>query len=266
MKKLLFIAIITLLTITTAKAQFPYYPFPTKPTESTKYKTAGIKWCKRYQVDSVYKDSVLKEIFMYNTFGRVETAYELGTNNDGDPDTSCTTYNTYTTLGYPLRSMIYDKEQGEIISLNTYDSKGKILKKEVASIDPPTYSYIYEPFGKIIECKVTQKYPAIDNDGNSTGKAVNVYTYRITYSYNSKGQLQTERTYNARQENKPLESYINFTYDSKGMVSKITRHNSEGTLWYIKDFKYDTKGFLTDSWYADDEKSPRVWSVYVWGK
>ncbi len=266
MKIIILISLLIFCAITATKAQFPYTPFPAKPSESIKYKTAGIKTCKRYQVDSVYKDSVLKEIWMYNAMGRVETAYELGTNNDGDPDTSCTTYNTYTTLGYPLRSMIYDKEQGEIISLNTYNAAGKILTKEVATIDPPTYTYIYDATGKIKEVKVTQKLPGMDKDGNFTGKPFDLYSYRYTYTYNTKGQVTEEKMYNVRQDDKQFSSVLKFTYNTQGNITNITNYNSEKVIMYIKDYKYNTQGFLTDSWYADDLKSPRVWSIYVWGK
>jgi len=66
--------------------------------------------------------------------------YDMVTNDNGDPDTSCSAYNTYIALGNPLRPLIYDKEQGEIISLCTYNTAGKIIKKEVATIDPHTYT------------------------------------------------------------------------------------------------------------------------------
>lgn len=209
---------------------------------------------------------MLKDIYIYNNQGQIQTTYELGTNNDGDPDTSCTTYNTYTTLGYPYRTNIYDKENGEIFELYTYNNAGKLLKEEVASIDPPTYTYIYDATGKVKEVKVTQKMPAMDKDGNFTGKSFDLYSYRYTYTYNTKGQVTQEKMYLVRQDEKQASSIIKFTYNSSGKTSNITRFNSEGTIMYINDYKYDAKGFLTDSWFADDAKSARVWSVYVWEK
>ncbi len=148
MKKILFISIITLFAVTTAAAQFLYSHLPAKPSESAKYKTAGIKWCKRYQVDSVYKDSVLKEIIICNTKGQIEMEYYMVTNDKADPDTSY----TYTAWAIHFAHWYMIKNKVRLYHC-TYNTAVKIIKKGMATIDPLTYTYIYDATKKIKEAK-----------------------------------------------------------------------------------------------------------------
>ena len=54
----------------------------------------------------------------------------------------------------------------------TYNTAVKIIKKEMATIDPLTYTYIYDATKKIKEAKKTQKMPYMEKDANYIGKWV----------------------------------------------------------------------------------------------
>lgn len=78
--KNIFLTFTVCVSFIAVQAQLPYSPFPPKASDQTKFKTAGYKCCKRYEVDSVSKDSVLKDVYLYNTKGQLIQAFEIGTN------------------------------------------------------------------------------------------------------------------------------------------------------------------------------------------
>ncbi len=180
----------------------------------------------------------------YGKDGLIAAVYDKGVNENGDSVNMNETYYKFDGKGRLIRKVSKDPDNGESTTAYTYDATGKLVKKQTATIDPPTYKYKYDAKGRLAEVYVTQRMPQYEADGEWKGKTVEVPSDRYVYKYDVKGRLSEEWDFVLRSEDKPsVPSYkIIWAYNDLGQVIKVTRVNEEGMEMSREHFAYDTNG------------------------
>jgi hypothetical protein len=119
----------------------------------------------------------------YGKNGLIAAVYERGVNDDGDSINTSETYYKFDGKGKLIQEE-GSGESGEWITAYTYDAAGKLIMKQTATIDPPTYKYKYDAKGRLMEVNVTQKWPNTRRTVNgrekpSSGHRINTNTGTI---------------------------------------------------------------------------------------
>jgi len=236
--------LVSLLSIR-AIAQFPYHPLPWKQSDFKTIKQKGYTVLKVYAVSGEEKN--LATIIEYGSDGLMATQMEKGTNDAGDSITTSETSYRYDGKGRLSGETTADKEYGESLTAYTYDATGKLVKKEIATIDPPTYKYKYNAAGKLSEVFVTQKMAKYEEDGEWKGKTFERPSNHYVYKYDAKGRLSEEWDFQNGSKEKTPDYKITWTYNNKGQVIKVRRTNSEGTEMYVQTYEYNAEGLVSKS-------------------
>lgn len=128
----------------------------------------------------------------------------------------------------------------------TYDSKGRLIKKVFATIDPLTYKYSYNAAGRITKAMVTARMPAHDKDGEATGKALDKPMSKYLYKYDVKNRLIEEAHF--FWEDGPLDNVASYkkkwTYNSKNQVISITLIDIDNVIIATDKLLYNDKRLL----------------------
>lgn len=226
-------------------AQFYYYPLPRPGKEYKRFETAGVKICYEYKVSEGEK--YLNSILEFGSKGLPAVWYEKGTNDNGDSITISETtfkYNPDLTLQSTTTD---DVESGSSTTLFTYNKNQQLIKKEYASIDPPTYTYRYNTNGQLAEIKVSIKIPDYDEEGNPTGKSFNRPQSKMIYKYDKQNRIIEEWYYTAGDNGEFSQSpgyKTKWSYNSENMVSKIDQIDSEGDIISSSALEYNKSGLL----------------------
>lgn len=240
-------------------SQFIPDPFSLNATELEANKKARVHLAHKYlapeeRVDPAEDNDFIAEVeYSESGFPVQYIEREEYWDEDEDWDTVYTASYLFSGPGNSL-SRVYsvDADGYEVNSLLTYDKKGKLLLKEVADIDPPTYEYGYEK-GRIMSCKITQKFPDYDEDGNFTGKALSVHTYQSAFSYDQNGRLSAQTQYQVMDGDLAFSQRLVYEYDAQGRLARFLSYQDEegGEPGTEVVYSYDDRGLLTKMTEAD---------------
>jgi hypothetical protein len=228
------------------QAQFYYYPFPPGKNEYKKNEVAGIKICYEYKMDNGEK--YLTSILEYGSMGLPVVWYEKGVSDEGDSLTfSETTYKYNQNQGIELMTTDDYEEDMRFNTLFTYDARGRLMKKELTGIDPPTYTYNYDKKGRIEKAIITIKLPTYDEDGEPTGKSFNKPQTRLEFKYDTKNRLIEEWIFSLQEQEDtttPM-SKTKWKYNDKGQIIKVIDLDAEGKVHFEQEMEYNAKGLLS---------------------
>ena len=231
-------------------AQFIYNPLPLQQSDFVRINQLKYTKCLVYKLNG--EEKVLAKEAEYGNMGLIAALYEKGTNDNGDSINTSTTYYKFNGKGKLIGTTEQDMDRGESTAVYFYNAAGRLVKKQVAEIDPPTYTYQYTPKGRLVQVNIVQRFPVLDDDGEWTKKTVDKLTYRSIFKYNAKGQLAEEWVYNVKGNEPGVEYKIIWTYDDKGRVISVKRVNSEGTFMNETTYEYNADGLLAKSIEKDD--------------
>ncbi len=263
MKPILFIYFFLTFHITVS-AQFIYNPFPLQQSDFAKINQYKYTKCVVYKTDNGEKYLVREAEF--GKLGLLAVLNEKGTNDNGDSINTSEAVYKYDAKGKLIHIDDIDVEYGQIRTLYTYTSAGRLIKKQVATIDPPTYTYKYDSKGKITEAKVTQRFPAEDTEGNFTAKSFDKYTYRYIFKYNAKGYLSEQLVYNTKNGKPEFEFKHVWQYDAVGRVINYKRTDIDGKALNKTRYEYNNEGLLSKSVDSDDFGAPEEVFVYEYNR
>lgn len=218
-----------------AKAQFFHYPFPPTKADYAKNITAEVKIGYEYKLTS--NEKTLNRILEYGASGLPVVLYQKGTNDNGDSVTIAESSYKYSN-GKLILETVADLQEGDGYKVGyTYNSTtGKLLKKIIVQIDPPTYTYAYDKLGRAIKATVKVTMP------DENGKPFDVPRGRYDYAYNTKGQLVQETHY--LQDNEK-QFTVKWQYNNKGQIAKITGIDPQGQLVYEQLLEYGKNSLLS---------------------
>lgn len=245
-----------------ANAQFYYFPFPQTKNHFKKVEAAGITVCYEYKLENGEK--TLLSVLEYGAKGLPVVWLEKGANENGDSITiSETTYKYNKDIS--IESITIDNHDDDFAetSYYSYDAKGRLIKKEVASIDPPTYKYSYNTKGQLIKAKVTVRMPAYDINGDPTNKSFDKPQSSIEYRYDAKNRLKEEWQFFAEGGLglKTPDRKIVWQYDSKNNITLVRFLDNEGNTSSVVNLEYNEWGLLKKKSQATADGSTEV-SVY----
>ena len=248
------------------RAQFIYNPLPVKGSDFKKIGALGYTRCSVYKTTDDAK--ILTQVAEYGAQGYLAIVFERGVNEAGDSINVREEDYKYGPGGRLDGITFTDKETGETDapSAYTYDAKGRLIKRIVAVVDPPTYRYKYDAKGRLAEVNETQTLPAVDSAGTFTGKGFESPSRRYTYHYDAKGQLAEEWEYNLRSEDKAKpEHKLIWTYSPQGQIVRLTHAGqSPSTDTVITTYTYNEDGLLASS-VVNDNGEQTIYS-YEWCK
>lgn len=254
------------------QAQLPEMPITHSSADFAPYK--GVKKCMEYEVlspDDKPTDLNLSRFWEYDNNGLPITELQFMLNEDYDEpklDTSAViwlTYNNKKQLARKKIKDIYLSAFEEIITVYDYDKKGKLIKKETASIDPPTELFTYNKKGNLLESKITQKFPEFDDEGNHKG-SVDVLTYQNYYKSDASGRITEVKTKKANSSDDEF-GKVAYSYDAKGKLSKFMRLYSDGNLQMENIYSYDEKGRVSAmkiNEYGTEGQRSTTYYIYVY--
>ena len=249
-------------------SQFVPDPFSMNDAELQANKNARVHFVHKYLQPEEWEDpaddgAFLAEVeYAENGFPIQYIEQEEYWDDDEDWDTTFTAYYVFSGPGNRLsRIESVDSDLYEVISVFTYDKKGNLLKKESAEIDPPTYKYDYEK-GRIISCKVSQKFPEYDEEGDFTGKAIDVPTYQYAYAYDKNGRVSWETMYQESEGEQIVYNRTSYEYDEQGRLSAYkVFFDEEGSEPSTETtYFYDSRGLLTK--YTEHDLSMGIEMTY----
>ena len=153
------------------------------------------------------------------------------------------------------RGMKRDSVPQKVISTNTYDDKGKLIKSEndqKGPRNPGPAIYTYDDKGRLISCehpisesnkkgiKATYVY---DEQGRVKEINANTGIMPRQFEYNDKGQIVTQTTlFSAAPGGTPKPYNIaTFEYDAKGAPVKVINKNTKGKVLVTWELKYEDK-------------------------
>jgi YD repeat-containing protein len=235
-----------------ATAQFPYSPLPFKQADFKKIKELGYTRLLVYKQNEEEKEVSAK--VEYGKNGLIAAVYERGVNDDGDSINTSETYYKFDGKGKLIQEE-GSGESGEWITAYTYDAAGKLIMKQTATIDPPTYKYKYDAKGRLMEVNVTQKMAQHEEDGEWKGKTFERPSDKYKYRYDSKGRLSEEWIWYLPMETKtdpPVYKMI-WTYNDKNQVVQVKRVNSDGQVMNSQTYEYDKDGLISKAIYNDGD-------------
>lgn len=245
-------------------AQFIYNPFPLQQSDFTKINQHKYTKCLVYKIDNGEK-YLVKEA-EYGKLGLLAALNEKGTNDNGDSINTSEAVYKYDGKGKLINIDEKDEENGQVLTKYTYNAAGRLIKKQVATIDPPTYTYKYDSKGKITEARVTQRFPAVDTEGNFTAKSFETATYQYIFKYNNKGLLFEQLVYNTRSGKPEFEFKHIWLYDAAGRVINYKRTDIDGKAFNKSIYEYNEEGFLSKSVDSDDYGAPEEVFVYEYNR
>jgi hypothetical protein len=235
--------LVTCLAVLHCDAQWFYFPLPNFDNgQAVLIKKKQYRQCNVYLEQGNDMPLLLEQSVYFNASGRWVSQFEMKY-EDERRDTASKKYFRYDAQQRLRGTTYYDEEQ-EILSLHTYNSKGLLVLQEVATIDPPRYTYKYDARGCLASALMTQRYPATDANGDATGKTVDVPRVRMVYTCNSKRQIISEKTFSMVEKGstKP-QSEFRWGYDAGGKVKSILQLvNGENEKEW--NFTYNKEGLL----------------------
>lgn len=236
-----------------AAAQFPYNPLPWKQSDFRTIKDKGYTVLKVYMVN--YDVKFLSSVVEYGNSGLIATIFDKGTNDNGDTINKAETSFRFDGKGRLVKETYTDSESGngEEITVYTYDAAGRLIKRETATIDPPTYRYKYNAAGKLAEVFVTQKMPEYDKDGEFHGKTFDKPSNHYVYKYDAKGRMTEEWNFMYDNKSSKPDYKTIWTYNDKSQVIKIRRINSENTEMNAETFEYNSDGLIIKKTFKDGD-------------
>lgn len=257
--RMLILPVVFVFLATPGFSQFIIDPFSLNAAELAANKKARVHFVHKYFGPEEWQDPAEEQDFIaeveYSESGFPIQYLEREEywDEDEDWDTVFTVSYLFSGPGNSLsRVNSVDADGYEVNSLYTYDKKGKLLMKEVADIDPPTYEYTYDK-GRIVSCRISQKFPEYDEDGNFTGKALSLHTYQSAYSYDQNGRLSAQTQYQAMGGELAFSQRLAYEYDGQGRLSKFLSYQDEvgGEPGTEVVYYYDERGLLTKMTEAD---------------
>ncbi|MBK8490075.1 MAG: hypothetical protein IPL49_03990 [Saprospirales bacterium] len=228
MKTLLLLPVLLLLGAP-ASAQFVYDPFSLNAAALQANKNARVHFVHKYMVEegmAPADDSDYLSEVEYSQGGlpiQYTEREESWDNEEGWSVISLTTYLFDGPNNQLSRIRSTDNDSYDVTTAYSYDSKGNLLRKEVADIDPPTYEYGYEK-GRIASCSVTQQFPEFDENDNFTGRSERVHTYQHKFSYDQKGRMAEENIYEIQDGEEVLFQRNLFDYNAQGLLSRVASY------------------------------------------
>lgn len=250
MKSFLLLPALVLLEIPVF-SQFVYDPFSLNAAELQANKNARVHFVRKYDVEegvAPAEDSEFIGEVEYSASGLPVQYSEREENWDVEEGWSAISYTTYLFSGpnnQLSRIRTTDNDSYDVTTSFSYDTKGNLLLKEVADIDPPTYEYGYEK-GRITSCKVTQQFPEFDENDNLTGRSDKVQTYQYSYTYDPTGRVAKEEMYEVQEGEDVLFQVSTFEYNAKGQLFRLTSYFGDdlGTPAHTTTYTYNEKGLL----------------------
>ncbi len=245
-----------------SNAQFYYTPMPPGKADFLLNEKSGIKICYEYRIEDDTR--ILVSILEYDSKGLPAVKYEKGTNDDGDSVTVGETTYAYDKNLQIETLTTTDMEEGSSQTTRfTRNQKGRVIKKEMTDIDPPTYTYTYDAAGKLATCSLTIRMPTYDEEGEPTGKSFDKPEARMVYKYDSKGRLAEEWYYPADESTAGTvpQQKITWTYNTKNQLSVIQWKDADGAVSRTVRLAYNDRGLLISQVieFADGEKQEYVY-------
>jgi YD repeat-containing protein len=241
------VIIILLMSISLkSQAQFFYSPFPPTKNDYLILEKSEAKIGYEYEIENANK--ILISVMEFGNKGLPAAWYEKGINVDGDSATMRETIYKYHPL-LKLSSSTFTNfdEEEKSITAYTYDTKGRLIQKIFATIDPITYKYKYDAAGRIVSESSTIKMPVYDKDGDPTGKSFDKPTAKSIFKYDTKNRLSEEWFYYADMgtidDSQPVFKR-RWEYNSKNQLVKLTNIDADGETTRVLEFKYNEKGLL----------------------
>lgn len=241
-------------------AQFIYDPLATGKFENLE--KLNITACIVYKVEAGEKVLVKKAEF---SIPGLKTAYyEYGTNEAGDSITTVTALYTYDHLSRLIFIDDVDVEYGNSKTLFTYDNEGRLVTKQIATIDPPTYTYHYNSKNQLTGFTIEQEYPEVDENGEWTQRSFKKPTYKSEFIYNVMGLRSEELIYGLNDSIPVLQNKLTWQYDEQDRVINFKTMDGEGNIWKETIYKYDPRGLLIQSIEKDEFLGEEVVYGYEW--
>jgi hypothetical protein len=226
-----------------ASAQFPYNPLPFKQSDFKTINAKGYTVLKIYVTNNDSKD--LATVVEYGKLGLIATMFDKGTNDNGDTINKTETSYKFDGKGRLVQETINDKESGEDLVAYSYDAAGRLTMKQIATIDPPTYTYKYNAAGKLISAYVTQRMPLHDSaDDEWHGKTFEYPANRYQYKYDQKGRLSEEWNFLLSEKSATPTYKTVWTYNDKNQVTKLRRLGMDGSEMSSEVYEYNADGLI----------------------
>lgn len=247
MRKLLFLLVIQF-SMSLLQAQTWYYPLPEGKTDFKRNEMAGITMRYTYLLDGENKSLV--NVLEYGNKGLPAVMYEKGIDENGDSviiGEKNYKYNDNLAIEKVTASSHYDEGDNSITAF-TYDAKGRLIKKEIATIDPPVYHYKYDAKGRLSSVVYNNIMPETDEEGEYTGKTFERPVALYTYEYDEKNRLITEFTFDpdSKQAKDELRYKTEWKYDARNRVSRIEETDTGGdSPIIITKLEYNKQGLLS---------------------
>ncbi len=230
-----------------ANAQFFYYPFPPTKADYAKNVAAQVKTCNEYMIS--FGEKVLNRVLEYGNQGLPVVLYEKGINNNGDSTNIAENSYKYANGRLVLENILNHQGDDNYKIGYTYNTAGKLLKKVVVQIDPPTYTYVYDKLGRAVKASIVVRLP--DENGKPFNKSVG----HIHFMYNAKGQLVQQTDYS---QNAQKEYNVKWQYNAKGQVVKIIRQAPSG--WASEEIlEYNANDLLATRTEKVENEEPTVY-------
>ena len=235
-----------LLTGFLAGAQFPYHPLQKQAIAPGLLRTKKIT---RLFVFEEGEPATLRHFAEFNSAGLLITEGEKQADG-ADTNLVSAVYYTYNAKHQLTRLVRYEAEEDlRIVTTIQYNSSGRRIRKQSAEIDPPTYTYTYEPDGKLSSVLVTQRMP------DERERAVDVRTYAYRYRYDGKGRISEEWQYALREDPKmqtPSGKMI-WAYDEKGRVASLQRVREDGSEDWKETYSWSAEGLIQSATITRDD-------------
>lgn len=217
-----------------ASAQFFHYPFPPTKADYAKNIAAQVKIGYEYKLTGDEKS--LNRVLEYGSQGLPVVLYEKGTNDNGDSITIATSYYKYA-AGKLIQKEVVNHQGDDSYKIGyTYNTAGKLLKKVVVQIDPPTYTYVYDKLGRAIKATIKVRMP------DENGKPVDIPRGRYDYKYDTAGKLVQETLYSQDNEK---QFTIKWQYNNQGQPIKVIGLDSQDQLVYEELLEYGENHLLS---------------------
>lgn len=241
-----FVFLFFLFTTLNSQAQFYYYPFTPTKNDSKIIEKENVKIGYEYKIEEGNK--ILTKVLEYGSMGLPAVLFEKGVDMNGDSATIIETTYKYSNLLKLEVATFKDFEENETTTTRyLYDSKGKLIEKIIATIDPLTYKYSFDASGNITKATVTARMPAQDKDGEYNGKAFDKPMDKYLYKYDSKKRL-TEEWHFYSEDGSPQStpSYkYKWSYNDKNQIISINLIDIDDEIIFTQQLKYNEKGLLS---------------------
>lgn len=238
-------AIILILFVISVNAQ--WIPQRT-PMQKKNFSTiAAKKYTMAFEYELADGQKVLTGVAEFGAQGLPAALYEKGTNDNGDSITTAETIYKFDGNGRLIKESHSDFVEGsEWYKVYTYSKNDKLVKSNSIHIDPTTTTYTYDAAGKLIKSHTTVRMPAVDKNGEATGKAVDVPNERKIFAYDKAGRLKEEVIYYLMNEEgaKKWSYKTQWTFNGKNQLIKLEHINSDNKVYNTETYEYTGDGLL----------------------